>query len=273
MICFIHIERAGGTTLHYMFRHNYFSFVTLTPWYLWTNEKQNIFTAAEAKALFRTLPFVKAFGGHTARSYLGYESAIGKPIEYVTFVREPISRYLSHFRYQNRAMGIPWTIDEYLNEPRFDNFMTRRIAGTCDLDLAKQHLMEDYQFVGLTGHFDESLVLMKKYLGVPNFDISYSARNAGLKDHQEISLEPWMDQIREKNALDIELYRFAEKTLFPRFIERYGQSFKADVDEFRRCNVDYRFSRWLKGSRAMYRMLIYRNIEYVVKALYHDRDM
>lgn len=273
MICFVHIERAGGTTLHYVFRHNYFSFVTLTPWNRWTNEEANVFTAAEARALFRLLPFVKAFGGHTTRSYLGYEDAIGKPIQYVTFLREPVSRYLSHFKYQNRVMGISWTMDEFLNEPRFDNFITTRIAGCEDLELAKQRLAEDFLFVGLTGRFDESLVLMKHLIDDRDFDIYYSARNAVPEVSREMDLGPWMDRIREQNALDIELYRFVEETLYPRFITQYGPSFEADTAAFRSHNTGNRFPRWLKVSRGVYRMLFYRNVERLVRARYHDQPV
>ena len=33
-------------------------------------------------------------------------------------------------------MGFERSIDDYLNEPRFDNFMTKRIAGTDNVEKA-----------------------------------------------------------------------------------------------------------------------------------------
>ena len=105
MFCFIHIERAGGTTLHYIFRNNFLRYLTLTPWSYWANKGENVFSKHEAKWLFRLLPFTPGFGGHTTRCYLDYEEVVGA-LNYITFLRDPIRRYKSHYNYQRKVMNI-----------------------------------------------------------------------------------------------------------------------------------------------------------------------
>lgn len=51
IICLVHIERSGGTTLHYILRSNFLSFMTLTPWEDWTNKEENSFSPQEAGIL------------------------------------------------------------------------------------------------------------------------------------------------------------------------------------------------------------------------------
>ncbi|MCD6374594.1 MAG: hypothetical protein J7L94_03655 [Caldisericaceae bacterium] len=49
LICFIHIEKAAGITLHHIFKNNTFRYITLTPWSIWANDQENVFTAEEAR--------------------------------------------------------------------------------------------------------------------------------------------------------------------------------------------------------------------------------
>lgn len=269
MICFIHIERAGGTTLHHIFRNNYASFVTLYPWHYWANEEKNVFTAREAKHLFKWVPRPPAFGGHTSRSYLGYEDELGVPVEYITFIRNPISRYLSHFYYQNHVMNRNWTMEEFLNEPRFSNYMTKRIAGCFDVEKAKDELANRFAFVGITERFDESLLLMKKELGLAAFKPYYAIKNAVPSTVKNDEINRYNDRIIENNNLDIELYRFVEEELFPSYISHYGDSLVNDLENLSQVNKSYKFSLYMKITRALYRLVYYRNVEYLVKKFFH----
>lgn len=269
MICFIHIERAGGTTLHHVFRNNYASFVTLYPWYYWANEEDNVFTRREAQNFFKLVPQPVAFGGHTSRSYLGYEDVVNVPVEYMTFVRSPISRYMSHYYYQNHVMKRNWTIERFLDEPRFSNYMTKRIAGDFDVEKAKDELSRRFRFVGITERFDESLLLMKKRLGLKEFNPYYEIKNAVPARAKNEEMDKYSGRIIENNLLDIELYRFVEHELFPTYIGDYGSSLDKDQKELAEINKMYKFPLYMKLSRALYRLLYYRNVEYLVKKIYH----
>jgi hypothetical protein len=273
MICLVHIERSGGTTLHYLLRNNFLGFLTLTPWERATHEDNNVLQAREAALLCRLLPCVKGFGGHTTRSYLRYEEAIGRPVHYITFLRDPVERYISHFRYQRGKMGIPWTLDSFMASSQFDNFMTRRIAGSDDLDEAKRALREDFAFVGLTSRFDESLVLMKERLALPALDIRYEPRNASPVTRSPsggVELErDALRQIEAHNELDAELYRYCAEEVFERYLLDYEGAIDDELFELQSQNDDFRFGRLRMMAWRAYRYLIYRRLEYLVHRWYH----
>lgn len=159
--CYIHIEKCAGTTLHHTLKYNFPGYMVLRPWYYWLNEEGNNLSAKELKAIKTIFPFLSGIGGHTTRTFLKYEDIIKKPFTYFTILREPIARYMSHYNHQVNKMNINWSLEEFIDDDRFNNFMTRRIAGKEDLELAKKRLLEDYDFVGLFEKLNESLVLLK----------------------------------------------------------------------------------------------------------------
>ena len=266
MICFIHIERAGGTTLDHIVRSNYLSYLTLTP-SLWTNEPAAAFTSAELNALMRWLPFTKGFGGHTTRAYLGYEEATRRRVDYFTFLRDPIDRFESHYLYQVERMGIPWSLDAFLDEPRLANFMTTRIAGAADVGRAKELLEERFAFVGLTERFDESLLLLRSTLGLEALDIRYE-RQRSVQGAQrtgtglELRDDPSMrERIASRNELDVQLYAFARDVLYPRYVNRYGPGLAGDLARFREQNRGFHFNRRRRATWGLYRKLVYQPLE------------
>lgn len=268
MLCFIHIERAGGTTLHHILRSNYISFLTLPP-QLWTNDPQAVFTAAELQAMLRLLPFTRGFGGHTTRVYAGYETATAQPLHYFTFLREPVQRYISQFQYQVERMGVPWSFESFLAEPRFANFMTHRIAGGADVQRAKELLRERFAFVGLTERFDESLLLMRHALGLPAMDVRYERQNAGGDSPAVPARVPLggglLRQAHDRNRLDLELYEYARTVLYPEYIGRYGPALSQDLDRFRTANAGFRFSPRRRLIWGLYRKIVYQPAEFAAR--------
>ena len=269
-MCFIHIERTGGTTLDYILRNNYLSFLILPPSF-WTNDPRAEFTAAEFGTLLRWLPFTRGIGGHTTRAYLGYEQAARQPIQYITLLRDPVRRCLSQFRYHVERLGMKWSLEKFLEEPRFMNFMTNRIAGVPDVGRAREMLEKRFAFVGLTERFDESLLLMRKALGVDDLDIRYERRNVGAEasnraDSGYFGDDPvTLDLVRASNPLDVELYDFVRNVLYRNYVDLYGPTLSSDLDRFRKENDGFRFSRGRRATWALYRKLIYQPLERVVR--------
>ena len=78
-------------------------------------------------------------------------------------------------------MNINWDLETFLENGHFNNFMTKRICGKDDPDLAIQYLKEKFKFVGLVENFDESLLLMKNELNLKSFNMHYEIKNVNVK--------------------------------------------------------------------------------------------
>lgn len=265
IFCFVHIEKAAGMTLHALLRNNFpFSYVTVTPWYLWSNEVGAELTAEEVRGLARALPNLRGFGGHTTRSYCGYAEAVGRAVRYFTFLREPIARYVSHYKHQVHAMNKGWTLDTFLNERRFDDYMTVRLAGCRDVERAKRQLREAFCCVGLMERFDESLLLLRSALGYPTMDLRYQRENESRAPgggREALGDPSVQERLRSANRLDLELYRFACEELYPAQVEAYGAGLSADLTALQTANRGYRFPAWRRAAWTAYRRLLTRPIE------------
>lgn len=262
--------------MNHIFRNNFLSYVSLTPWYYWSNEEANVFTKKEARYLFKILPFTKCFEGHTTRSYLGYENVLKRKIDYITFLREPISRYISQYNYQKEVMKIDWDIKEFLNEMRFNNLMTKRIAGEYDLDKAKRILFEDFSFVGFCETFDESLILMAHALKLSRFCPYYKRRNVSSNVNYRndcIRKGNMLERIRHNNRLDIELYDFAWSRIYNTYKKTYKGNLEEEVEKLRVLNKDYVPNKTKCFLNRTYRYIVYRNLEYAIKGLFHKRRL
>ena len=216
MLCFVHIERAAGTTFHGILRNNFLNYLTLVPWNPWTNEEDSTFKKEDLRWLIRFTGVPKGIGGHTVRSYNGYEEVV-PDVKYVTFLREPINRWVAHFQYQNDALNKNWTIEEFLGEKRLNNFMTKRIAGCYDVEKAKRFLSQHYLMVGLTERFDESLLIFKKRLGIHNFNICYEKKNVAKRNELKEKImgdEDVIKEIQKHNSMDMELYDYVKMYCF-----------------------------------------------------------
>ncbi len=231
MFCFVHIEKAAGTTLHTIFLNNYWSYVHVTPRVYWTNKEKNALLAEEVLRLGKILKFSQGFGGHTVRNYLGYESVLGRKVKYITFLRDPVKRYISHYNYQKNIMGIDWSLDDFLAEEKFSNFMTKRITGSYDLERAKKQLTTSFSFVGLTEYFDQSLLIMKYRLFDECFGLSYQKRNVARPYQPESLSEKHIQHVKQNNQLDLELYEHAKDIFENRYRKEYPGNLCKDLEE------------------------------------------
>jgi len=268
-LCFVHIERAGGTTLRELLLHAFPSYLPLKPWYCWANEPENVFHPDELRALLRWFPFLRGVGGHTTRPWLDYAGATGRELLTFTFVREPIARYMSHLNYQRLRAGVPWTLDAFLAEHRFDDYHTRRLAGRADLDAAKRALETQIGFVGLTERFDESLLLFRQALGEPDLDVRYERRNT-LDQGELIRFEDLtsdqQERVRAANRLDLALYEHVCSEVYPRQVATYPGDVGAELAAFRHENQAYRYPRLMRRLAGPYLRLMKTVVEPVVHA-------
>ncbi|GEM_PF-1215593 len=258
-VYFVHVERAGGTTLHRILQNMFPRYLALRPWWCWANEPENAVQREELSALCRWLPGLAGVGGHTTRSWNvgprldshlnrhSNEHLGGREVLRFTFLRDPIARYMSHFNYQRVRMGIPWTIDEFVAEKRFANYHTKRYSGGFDLDEAKRALDEDFDFVGLTDRFDESLLLWRHALGRPDLSVQYERENA-LKEADLIRFDDLSAKqrlaVEDANALDLELIEYGRETIFAQQHRAYPGDLEQELVILRDANVGFQFPRW-----------------------------
>lgn len=152
------------------------------------------------------------------RGHLPYGVHKGLSLDplYVTFLRDPVARALSHFAFGADRGG--WTLDTpFANVVKvggiLDNPMTRQLAGLYDpaapcteatLDTARQNLA-GFAFVGLAERFDQSLQVFLSQFGLPS--VIYIDRGRGKP--VELS-ETLAGQVDEFVAFDKQLYESVE---------------------------------------------------------------
>ena len=232
-------------SLHHALRYAMPGYEVLKPWWYWSNEDSSYMSCDELGLFRRIHPFVSGVGGHTTRPYAGYEKVVTKPIFYFTFLREPIQRYLSHLNHQTNKMNIEWTVESFLAESRFNNLMTRRIAGSEDIDLARRILRDKFGMVGLFESFDESLVILSRLLfGTPTA-LRYEHMNDS-EGELKIKLEDLPRKVQaiiiNNNMLDTELYTYAKDKLLPQYVNAYSGNLPTDVEAFRLDNSSYTYN-------------------------------
>jgi hypothetical protein len=255
MLIFLHIGKAGGTTFHSILERQYPASVH------YVSHGSGEITA------FRALPpaergRIGVFRGHT--NY-GLHELAGKPCVYITLLRDPVERVISHYFFAKRdrahplheriaadklglAEFLPLTTDN-------DNGQVRAFAGVgdiygflrddvepvpfgaCDealLARAKQNLAACL-LAGLTERFDETVLLLRHLLSweQPPF---YSLKNVAPERLRRDEVPPeTLRLIEQRNELDTELYRYATE-LFDRRISEQGEYFPEEVKYFRMLN-------------------------------------
>lgn len=272
LICFLHIEKAAGTTLHHILANNFKNYLTISPAYYWSNEPGNYVSPNELKWIMKFTLSTEAIGGHPLRSYLQYEDKLNRSVKYITFLREPVARYLSHYKHQKYAKGIHWNIHSFLQESRFNDYMTRRLSSSNNLNEAKAVLSDQMAFVGITERFDESLFLLKKECFTSNFDLRYEKENVGINDISNdifINDANIYNRIIENNRNDIELYNYAIKSIYNRFLDSYGPSLDNDIRQFKKQNKGFSFSKFKKLKNRLYRVSYYKPLQNIIKILFH----
>ncbi len=269
MFCFIHIEKTAGITIHHIFKNNSFRYVTLSPWSIWANDLENVLTVQEARLFFKLFPYITGFGGHTPRAYLEYEKVIHKSIDYITFLREPVSRFLSQYFYHKNVMKIDWTIEKFIEAEHFNNFMTKRICGRDDPDAAIQMLTDKFRFVGIIEKFDESLLLLKHRMNWTHYRMQYEIKNRTPRKETSEITETVMTRIREVNVSDQLVYEFVLNELFPEYVKNYGSGLETDVQAFRETLKNFRFNRYKLWFHGLLRHLVYRPVERGLHTYYH----
>jgi hypothetical protein len=186
-----------------------------------------IYRPRDLAADLRINPLLSSISSHWLRPFVDFGPWQHRLVWY-TFLRHPISRLLSHYQYHVERMGVTKSLRAWLlDDPLQQNWQTRFIAGSPDLDAARQILAERYTVVGLTERFDESMVLLRRFMGIDHLNLWYGApHNVALSAQRKQEVRREYEEISQLvldlNQLDIALYEFAEGQLYPRQIASFG---------------------------------------------------
>ena len=245
-LIFLHVPKTGGRTLRATLRFKYPS--------------ETLIFYAMDKPLedFERIPVEERRRARVVTGHFPYgiHRHIPQRCEYVTMLREPISRMVSRWHATEKRIGRPghWSFDERGRSTMgFDewleaagatvaNVQTRMIAGRPrghvvdrdDLEQAKDNL-DRFLVVGLTERYDESFILMRRGLGwkLPLY-ATRNVRKAAPASGAELPADA-IERMRTVNALDLELYAHAQDLLRER-LGREGASLKRELAAFRALN-------------------------------------
>ena len=263
-VIFVHVPKAAGTSLQDVIARQYPA-----------SSIYRIRGKGQAAALkeFKTLPQVERDRIQVLSGHLGYglDVYLRPPARYVTILRDPVRRVVSHYEYIRWQLSIghsfadrPWLRDaaqmslvEYVRNGRSNdlrNGQTRMLAGVSNgwdaentdhadpadmLEVAKRNIRDGMCVVGLTERFDETLLLLQRRLNWKSpFYLSRNITVSGLGSKDAVAAGA-RQIIEELNQLDIELHRYAVD-LFDEAVAAEGPRWARDVDRFRFLNRRWR---------------------------------
>ena len=153
----------------------------------------------------------------------GIHQRLTRPSFYMTILREPTARLVSHFHFGVRRGGWPaWqSFDDLFRDGRMiDNLQTRQLAGlpslkspctTADLDRALANLRDHYGIVATAEGFDAALKALIALFRWP--DVAYSDRQVGPQ-------EPTGQELLARASAAVERYFAYDRELYARILER-----------------------------------------------------
>jgi hypothetical protein len=222
-LIFLHIPKAGGTTLHSVLQHVYQKEETfdinVSGDKLTTDEFTNLSVAEKNK--------VRLLKGHM---YYGLHSQFAEDdAKYLTFLRDPVQRVVSHYHYILRKK------DHYLYSEvalkklslkefalsdltdELDNGQARLLGGIQGLPINSltsenekkilKQLEDSFACVGIMEKFDESLLLLKNKLNWERFPV-YRKLNV-TEEKASRTDEETVLAIQKRNAVDQAIYNWA----------------------------------------------------------------
>lgn len=271
-VIFLHITKTAGTTLAQVAQQQYPG-----PGFLRSDYDFDAFEAHLTSMPDADKRAIDCLFGHMA---FGLHRWLPRPAVYVTLLREPVDRVISHYYYALHATDHPlhrrvvdegMTLEDYLVSGVLDELndgQVRRLSGARDeaipygsvprelLDVAKRNLREQFAAVGLTERFDESVLLFSRALGWKN--VHYVTLNVTPGRPLRSSVPATLRRTIERyNLLDAELYAYARE-LFDDQLSRYGIT-PAAVMRFRvsrRCrSLQRRIARLARRREGLRRVL------------------
>lgn len=256
MLFFLHIPKTAGTTFQFILENS----LGITHCHLGHLGK-HVVDQRDLDFTRKLFPWLRSIAGENLTDPLRF--SVPDPF-YITFLREPVARVFSHYQDEVLRGGKTLTFEEMLRSDEvLENTHVKRLAGKADLGRAKM-VLEKFNFVGLTEKFDLSLHMLEKICPCKlnlNYKRKVTARDSSIKKSLENDCRI-VDMTREKNRLDLELYDFAVKEIFPTFCAQTGFSPTDKVASFDKYESELQPNFLL---HRLYNQTFYRNVCKVYK--------
>jgi len=213
MLVFSHIPKTAGTTFNAILRKNFgSSLISVFP------EDGDVYQKSDFESDFKQDRHPAGISSHALKPFTDFNELESK-FEWVTFLRDPVERYVSQYIHQQTGNSEHFKMDIFSWARNYgrSNWQVKWLAGEENLEKAIEVAEKKITFIGVVEHFDESLVLMNQCLREP-LDISYDAplmvvRDRSLKN-ELLNDEETRAFIVEQNELDIKFYNYVLDNIF-----------------------------------------------------------
>lgn len=254
-LVFFHIPKTAGTTFNSILEKNYpdKSIYRIRG----KNTHEDIVRLKNSSK--RTQQNIQVLMGHHSDHAA---NLLRQPVEYVTFLRDPVQRTISSFNYLSttqhnryhqeikKLAGIEAFIDWQIQNG-MDNLQCRYLAGieinnapnskNIDIqEVGQLHLknaiakLESFDFVLITEQFDEALLILRRKLNWKK-GIDYQSLNKSSEKKISILTETVLAKIAENNRWDHLLYQHAT-LLFSKLKNGYSGDLNYDLEKFQQEN-------------------------------------
>ena len=207
-IVFVHIPKCGGTTLQRLLKEN-FDKREVYPFAKIGKGRAHATTVQEMQEAFDEFPPIEheLAWGHFPMWFFQEKDPDFNSSFYLTVLRDPVERVLSHDRYRMRN-------DKLSSDPLSipDNFLCYMLCTDCTLtgdallENAKMSL-ERMDAILFMETFERDIRILFKRL---NFKLPSKIPRTNTTRPYPVSDE-MIEKIRERNILDVKLYEYAKK--------------------------------------------------------------
>ena len=249
MLAVVHIHKTAGTTLAGMLKHANGA----RHCHVYAEDPAAPYFSAEhlRRMKARFYPRLNSILGHDVRVYSDLEG-VAPDIKWITFLRNPIARTASHYQYDLQRGGVDLPFEEWIIHEAVRDRQTRIIAGPDGTAEQATELLGRFSFVGLTEQFDESLVMLKRKVGLRDIRNaskwvapSNDVKKRLLADPEAVAM------LESVNREDLALYDHLLAEIYPKQRFEYGQGLDADVSWFRRSNHTMTVARMYRSPRYL----------------------
>jgi chromosome segregation ATPase len=252
-LIFVHVPKAGGTTLNNILMKNYRYRMDSYADDFFPRYYPDEFVALVQAPINDDTRRPAFFTGHID---LANEIFRYMPVRYVaiTMLRDPVQRIVSHYRFHSTLRSSPLAAEiangklglvEYFKRFRstiplqYEMFAPRK-SGENEEDTGRgaealRNLEDRISFFGLQDNFDEFVILLAELLGLP--DVLYVPLNKTPANATKVS-RAQIEQLRELLADDIAFYDGAVK-LYQRRAKALTFDLAARVSAFRQEKNNY----------------------------------